>query len=295
MINTISWLEGFSWITTSVLTLSCLVDIYSKKSYFWFKNFQRIGLFILNLSIIIIMSNRWLVTHYLPLTNLYESLLFLSWLFIILQFLFKYELSNKFVNLLFNSLITICLSFCILFLPSSMQEITNLAPSLKSNWLIMHVTVILISYALLLIGSLLSIAYIIIDFTKNKTNHTIVNKNLINFGKNINLNINSSNEILDQFSYRFINLGFSFLTLGIIAGAVWANDAWGSYWSWDPKETWALITWLIYATYLHLRIVKNWHGIKSAFIASLGFIMVWFCYLGVNFLGQGLHSYGWFF
>ena len=99
-------------------------------------------------------------------------------------------------------------------------------------------------------------------------------------------------ENIDTWSYRTIGLGFPFLTIGIIAGAVWANEAWGSYWSWDPKETWALITWLIFAAYIHARLTKGWVGEKAALLGSIGFIIVWICYLGVNFLGQGLHSYG---
>ena len=94
-------------------------------------------------------------------------------------------------------------------------------------------------------------------------------------------------------SYRTLGLGFLLLTCGILSGAVWANEAWGSYWSWDPKETWAFITWLVYAIYLHTRITKKWQGRKPALIASIGFIVVWICYLGVNLLSQGLHSYGW--
>ena len=94
-------------------------------------------------------------------------------------------------------------------------------------------------------------------------------------------------------SYRIIGLGFPFLTIGIIAGGVWANEAWGSYWSWDPKETWALITWIIFATYLHARLTKGWTGKKAAILGGLGFFVIWICYLGVNFLGKGLHSYGW--
>jgi cytochrome c-type biogenesis protein CcsB len=99
-------------------------------------------------------------------------------------------------------------------------------------------------------------------------------------------------ESVDNLSYRTISFGFPLLTIGIIAGAVWANEAWGSYWSWDPKETWALITWLVFASYLHARITKSWQGRKPAIIAALGFIVVWICYLGVNFLGKGLHTYG---
>ena len=99
-------------------------------------------------------------------------------------------------------------------------------------------------------------------------------------------------ESIDNLSYRTISFGFPLLTMGIIAGAVWANEAWGSYWSWDPKETWALITWLVFASYLHARITKSWQGEKPALVASVGFVVVWICYLGVNFLGKGLHTYG---
>lgn len=97
---------------------------------------------------------------------------------------------------------------------------------------------------------------------------------------------------LDNLSYRTIGIGFCFLTLGILSGAVWANETWGSYWSWDPKETWAFITWLTFACYLHSRLIGGWAGSKPAWIASFGFVIVWVCYLGVNLLGHGLHSYG---
>lgn len=99
---------------------------------------------------------------------------------------------------------------------------------------------------------------------------------------------------LDQLSFRLIGIGFPFLTIGILSGSVWANEAWGSYWNWDPKETWSLITWLIFAIYLHLRLTQNWNGFKSAILATVGFFSVWICFLGVNFLAKGLHSYGWF-
>ena len=100
-------------------------------------------------------------------------------------------------------------------------------------------------------------------------------------------------ENIDNWSYRTISLGFPLLTIGIIAGAVWANEAWGSYWSWDPKETWALITWLVFAIYLHSRLLKGWQGKQTAILGTCGFFVIWICYLGVNFLGRGLHSYGW--
>ena len=97
---------------------------------------------------------------------------------------------------------------------------------------------------------------------------------------------------LDNLSYRILGLGFPLLTMGLLSGAIWANQTWGSYWSWDPKETWALITWFIFAIYFHTRLSKGWSGFKSALLASFGFIIIWICYLGVNLMGKGLHSYG---
>ena len=97
---------------------------------------------------------------------------------------------------------------------------------------------------------------------------------------------------LDRWGYRIISLGFLFLTIGILSGAVWANEAWGSYWNWDPKETWAFITWTIFAIYLHTRKNKKFEGVNSSIVASIGFLIIWICYLGINLLGIGLHSYG---
>jgi cytochrome c-type biogenesis protein CcsB len=162
-----------------------------------------------------------------------------------------------------------------------MQYSSPLVPSLQSNWLMMHVSMMMFSYSILILGSLLSILMLVLIKTKNNNsslNSLVTNKNLL-----INL---------DNWSYRTIGLGFPLLTIGIISGAVWANEAWGSYWSWDPKETWALITWLIFAAYIHARLSKGWSGEKVAILGSCGFFVVWICYLGTNFLGQGLHSYG---
>ena len=121
----------------------------------------------------------------------------------------------------------------------------------------------------------------------------VLEGNINNSIKTLNSESLSLLETLDNLSYRIIGFGFPLLTTGIIAGAVWANEAWGAYWSWDPKETWALITWFVFAAYLHARITKSWQGKRPAILASIGFIVVWICYLGVNFLGKGLHSYGW--
>jgi cytochrome c-type biogenesis protein CcsB len=157
----------------------------------------------------------------------------------------------------------------------------------------MHVSLMMLSYATLIVGSLLSIFYIVFEFfLKKKQNSSI--QISTNFKELLQVEQKKYLlQIFDIWSYRIIGFGFPLLTIGIISGAVWANEAWGSYWSWDPKETWAFITWLTFAIYLHVRLIKGWQGTKAAFLGSCGFFILWICYLGVNFLGQGLHSYGW--
>jgi cytochrome c-type biogenesis protein CcsB len=202
--------------------------------------------------------------------------------------------------------------FATLSLPDGMQKAAPLVPALKSNWLMMHVSIMMFSYSTLIIGSLLSIVFLVLTRGRqvtlkgssvgNTDVHTTTRSEIYEIN-DLQSSIDSYDgvlekklnllESLDNLSYRIIGLGFPLLTIGIIAGAVWANEAWGSYWSWDPKETWALITWLVFAAYLHTRITRSWQGKGPAVLASLGFIVVWICYLGVNFLGKGLHSYGW--
>jgi ABC-type transport system involved in cytochrome c biogenesis permease subunit len=140
-----------------------------------------------------------------------------------------------------------------------------LVPALKSNWLTIHVLLSFISYAAFAVAFVAAIVFLA---SKDKRSSKA-----------------------DETSYRSILLGYPFLTLGIVTGAVWANQAWGSYWSWDPKETWALITWLIYGAYLHLRLTHGIQGIKSSIMAVIGFGLVLFTYFGVNYLLSGLHSY----
>ncbi|MGC9021970.1 MAG: cytochrome c biogenesis protein CcsA, partial [Dissulfurimicrobium sp.] len=106
------------------------------------------------------------------------------------------------------------------------------------------------------------------------------------------LGVLPSKRVMDSLMHQTIVFGFLWLSIGIITGAIWANEAWGTYWSWDPKETWSLITWFVYAIALHARFIKGWTGRKIAILAIIGFISVIFTYFGVNFLLSGLHSYG---
>nr|UAD87565.1 heme attachment to plastid cytochrome c [Gracilaria salicornia] len=247
----------------------------------------------INISINLLISTslllRWIYNGYFPLSNLYESLVFLTWGLSFLQLILEQQNKSPFIGSITTPIGLFTIGFASLSLPENMKEAAPLVPALRSNWLMMHVSIMMISYATLIIGSLLSILFLILHKIKNRINSNIESNYTIHHLSRITLL-----QSIDNLSYRIIGLGFPLLTIGIIAGAVWANEAWGSYWSWDPKETWALITWLVFAAYLHSRLNKAWQGEKPAILASVGFVVVWICYLGVNFLGQGLHSYGWF-
>ena len=273
---------------------------------------------------------RWIESGHFPLSNLYESLLFLSWCILGIYIYIEKSIKTLFLGILISPTVLLLFTFTSFILPSELQQSTPLVPALQSNWLIMHVTVMIASYASLLLGCFLAIGYLIFassfvfpESQKIALTQTVEKKNLewnpILITKQNKFVANPKPEsliisafatpkgmsltnfwlsrdrvlnFLDNLSYRTIGIGFCFLTLGILSGAVWANETWGNYWSWDPKETWAFITWLTFAIYLHTRLIGGWSGNKSAWIASLGFIIIWVCYLGVNILGQGLHSYG---
>jgi len=271
--------------------------------------------------IALLLGSRWLNFGYFPLSNLYESLLFLAWGITFITLIVEDRSRVSLVGCISTPIALFVTGFASLSLPESMQAPSPLVPALKSNWLMMHVTVMMLSYASLIVGSLLAIFFLVlasgkkenINLKGNSYGYNYVNSSLTNTAfyktesKEQYSNLLGSEEIqlqnkiddrlnlmesIDNLSYRTISFGFPLLTIGIIAGAVWANEAWGSYWSWDPKETWALITWLVFASYLHARLTRSWQGEKPAIIASFGFIVVWICYLGVNFLGKGLHTYG---
>jgi cytochrome c-type biogenesis protein CcsB len=268
----------------------------------------RISSLIANLLLFFILASRWVIAGYFPLSNLYESLLFLTWTLLTIYLYLENKTKSKLMGAILIPVALLITGFANLTLSPDMQKASPLVPALQSNWLMMHVSMMMLSYATLIMGSLLCILFLVISKYQDIDLQLVDESSLPLY--NVMLDyyeaklFSPSDEIselgklkllqsLDNWSYRIIGLGFPFLTIGIIAGGVWANEAWGSYWSWDPKETWALITWIVFATYLHSRITKGWEGKKTAILGGLGFFVIWICYLGVNFLGKGLHSYGW--
>jgi cytochrome c-type biogenesis protein CcsB len=217
--------------------------------------------------------SRTIESGHAPFTNMYESLSFLSWATVLALVIIekKYQLraAGAYVVLIVVALMAIASS------PLMPKEATPLVPALQSYWLWLHVSVTLLGEGFFAVAFVTSILYLIAD-------------SKVRQGKPTSL----SPEKLDSLSYRLIAIGFPLFTLGgLIFGMIWAYQAWGSYWSWDPKEVWSLITWFVFALYLHTRLVMGWRGRRSAFIAILGFLAALFTYFGVNYLISGLHSY----
>lgn len=248
---------------------------------------------------------RWWDSGHFPISNLYESLCFLAWGCTLAQLLVERAWSSPLVSAASSPMALGCVAFASFALPDRLQEASPLVPALRSSWLIMHVSVIMLSYAALLVGSLLSVAVLFTDrdqalqLRSSSIGGGAYRQSSLAGSAAAGLQLESVSmstaEQLDSLSYRTITVGFLLLSVGLVSGAVWANEAWGSWWSWDPKETWALICWLVYAAYLHTRLIRGWQGRKPALVASAGLVVIVVCYIGVNLLGIGLHSYGWFF
>jgi cytochrome c-type biogenesis protein CcsB len=365
-LNTESLIEHFLNNLTFVSLLTMTIWYWAKLIFsFRLAAIGTIGVASANLSLSGLLGLRWIESGHFPLSNLYESLLFLAWGFTTFHLLLELVAKVQFMGVVTTPVALLITSFANFSLPKEMQKATALIPALQSNWLMMHVSIMMMSYVALLAGSLLSIAFLVVHFyTRHKvitdvggverpplaneplrssvfgtgvTNESprsyilmqnvkgVANERLAIEGAltpkgefltksttilpergytwegyqsqvflSSDTEMSTLGQTLDNLSYRTLGLGFPLLTIGILSGAVWANEAWGSYWSWDPKETWAFITWLVFAIYLHTRLTKGWKGTGPALIAAGGFVIVWICYLGVNLLGTGLHSYGWF-
>lgn len=296
----------------STLNLICCCLLLFNTLFSWSKSFRlctklstlclNISTQVYNILLTIVLITRWIVSGHVPLSNLYESSLFFIWSLNLLNNLLYNRTKEDWSSIIIAPTSLIIQVFATFGLPLSMQKSNLLIPALQSNWLLMHVSMMIISYSLLVLGCLLSITFIFIDFDLYKFN--FINTKSIKTDSSYVIEEWLENTLffarqncllhdLDYWSYRLIGIGFPFLTIGILSGSVWANEAWGSYWSWDPKETWAMVTWIIFAIYLHSRMIQGWNGQKTALLALLGFFVVWGCYLGVNLLGKGLHSYGW--
>jgi cytochrome c-type biogenesis protein CcsB len=215
-----------------------------------------------------------------PLSNLYESVVFFSWTIILIYGLIEFKYKYRVIGAFVVPFALLGMAWAQLGLSSGIEP---LVPALQSNWLLYHVVTCFLGYAAFAVACGISIMYLIKEKQEGPASNAAAGGLIAMF---------PSTRILDDLNYRAIMIGFPLLTLGIITGAAWANYAWGTYWSWDPKETWSLIVWFIYAAFLHARITRGWVGRRAAILSVVGFAATIFCYLGVNLFLSGLHSYG---
>ena len=216
-----------------------------------------------------------------PLTNLYESVVFFSWstvlIYLIIDWKYKQRTIGAFV-------LPIAL-FSMLWAQMSLHaDIDPLVPALQSNWLTYHVITCFLGYAGFAVAFGVSVMYLLKIGKEEKYQGSEPMGGI--------LGLFPPTKVLDDLNYKAIMIGWPLLTLGIVTGAAWANYAWGTYWSWDPKETWSLIVWILYAAFIHARFTRGWVGRRAAWLSVFGFAATLFCYLGVNLVLSGLHSYG---
>ncbi|RPH37803.1 MAG: c-type cytochrome biogenesis protein CcsB [Desulfobulbaceae bacterium] len=228
---------------------------------------------------------RWVESYQMgighaPLTNMYESVVFFSWTIIAFYLAIEWNSQARSIGAFSVPLAFLAMAYAS-FSSNINKTISPLVPALQSNWLIAHVVTCFVGYAAFAVAAALGTMYLL----KNRAERLPARK--ASSFENL-----PSLSVLDELIHKTIIFGFIWLSTGIITGAIWADSAWGTYWSWDPKETWSLITWFVYAITLHARYTRGWSGKRIAFLAIFGFISVLFTYYGVNFLLSGLHSYG---
>jgi cytochrome c-type biogenesis protein CcsB len=262
-----------------VASVNYVVALYGKK-----ETIARIGTWVCIAAAIVstaAIGVRWAESYKMgigriPVTNLYESLVFFAWsvnlFYLVVEWKYKSRTFGAFVMpIAFGTM---------LFALTNESSIQPLVPALQSYWLHAHVITCFVGYA----GFAVSAGVAVMFLMKAKREERKVTGGVVGRFP--------STKVLDDLVYKAIVWGFPFLTAGIITGAAWANYAWGTYWSWDPKETWSLIVWLVYAAFLHARVTRGWHGRRAAILSIVGFLATIFCYLGVNLVLSGLHSYG---
>ena len=222
-----------------------------------------------------LLAYRWLVFKSFAVSNLYESLNFFAWIivsvYIISEFRQKQWTDGVFVLPLVVSLAA--------YAATLNSDLRPMPAVLKSPWMAVHVTLCFLSYACFTLAFCFAVMYIWQE-------KELKSRKLDGFFFRL-----PALEFLDRLGYRAVVFGFVFLSLGIVSGSIWAQKAWGVFWNWDPKETWSLVMWLLYLVYLHGRLMSGWRGKKSAYLATIGFAVMLFTYLGVSFLLPGLHSY----
>ncbi|CAB5062657.1 MAG: c-type cytochrome biogenesis protein CcsB [Actinobacteria bacterium] len=234
--------------------------------------FMVLGFLLLTAAVIF----RGISAHRVPWGNMYEFSITGAFAFsgAYLFALKKYKLRWLGLPVSIAVLLTLGTAITLLYRPSA-----PLVPALKSTWLVIHVSAAIISGGVFLLANCVAAAYLILDRYEQKGVRPVWAQRL------------PSLEVLDNLSYRLVALVFPLWTFAVIAGAIWAESAWGRYWGWDPKETWAFITWVAYAAYLHARVTVGWRGRKAAWLCLFAGSTFLFNYIYINVWGTGRHTY----
>jgi len=218
---------------------------------------------------------RYIAVGHLPITSMHEASSFFAWCIVLIFFFLEYRYK---IGIMGSFILPIVF---ILMLSSSVfpREIRPLTPVLQSYWLPVHTFLAFLGNAAFAVACGIGTMYLLQE-------HYLKSKHLGDLFKRL-----PSLQVLDEINYRLITIGFPLLTLAIITGALWAESAWGSYWRWDPKEVWSLITWFIYALVLHVRLTAGWRGKRAAILSIIGFLAILFTFFGVNLLLKSLHAF----
>ncbi|MDI6812000.1 MAG: c-type cytochrome biogenesis protein CcsB [Desulfitobacteriaceae bacterium] len=278
--------SGLTNFETSMFYLTIMAYLLSMAFYwvwFGFKQ-QMVGRFATLLAIVGLAGNttvvviRMIIAGRPPLSNGYEFILTFCWGIIAVYLFVEFRYHIKSLGAFVVPIPFLLLAYIVMKMGAEERVAQAIPPALKSQWLTFHVLTAILSYGAFAISFGLGIMYLL------KARHSGGNSG--EASSRI-----PAPEVLDELAYKMVGFAFPLLTLCIISGAIWANYAWGTYWSWDPKETWSLITWIIYAGYLHARLMYGWKGRRAAWLAVFGFVAVLFTFFGVNYFLPGLHSY----
>ncbi len=220
--------------------------------------------------------SRAIASGHTPITSQHEAVVFFAWslTWSYLSFRWRYTVKN------FGTFVSILLFLLLIVASLASREMTPLVPALQSNWLPIHAGSSIIAYGFLALAFCGGIMYLLQEWE-------LKSKRFGYFFERL-----PSLDALDQLNSHCLSAGFVFLSIGIVTGSIWAHQAWGAFWQWDPKETWSLITWFIYLVQLHQRFTVGWRGKRAAVMAIIGFCAIIFTLWGVTYLLGGLHSYG---
>lgn len=254
-------------------TILYLTSVISRKDNLGrYAKYALVGGFILHCLTIFA---RWLATGITPVASLHESLSFFAFslvgIFLLFELRYKAAILGAFI----------CPMALVLMIGSTMAPRQPVAanPILDSWWFPIHVSLAFLGHAIFAVAGIAGIMYLLQERMLKSKKFSGLFYRL------------PSLDVLDSINYKCLTFGFPLMTMGIISGAIWANSAWGGYWRWDPKETWALITWFLYAALLHGRLTVGWRGRRAAIFAIIGFLCLLFTFFGVNLFLSGVHSF----